>query len=778
MAVIQNAKIHITGIVQGVGFRPFIFALATRFGLNGWVRNSSSGVDIDVDGSDAILQEFILSIRSELPPLARIDTLTIARGLPENYSSFEIIQSTIQENAFQPISPDLAVCEECLSELYDPNDRRYNYPFINCTNCGPRYTIITDIPYDRPNTTMAPFVMCPECEREYKDPGNRRFHAQPVACSICGPKVWLEWAGDPDQLKIYGNQVISTARLVIAEGKILAIKGLGGFHLACDATNAIAVEKLRNKKLRVDKPFALMMADIPTIQEHCFVSDEEVAQIHSRQRPIVILKKRPDAAISPQVSPNQDTFGVMLPYTPLHYLLFDRKEKSLQVLVMTSGNISEEPIAVSNLEARKNLSSLADAFLMHDRDIRTRCDDSVLRVLAKPNEESRSPENSSPVSSYFLRRSRGYAPDSVRLPFSVTPVLAVGPELKNTICVTRNQYAFISQHIGDLENYDTLMSFEDTVSHMETLFRIKPQAIFYDMHPDYLATRYALDRAAREELPSLAIQHHHAHIASCMAENGIDRTRTVIGLSLDGSGYGIDGAIWGGEVLVVDYKKFERKYHLQYFPLPGGDAAIKRPARLALALLWSLGIEWDTSLKCFKDLSATERSILFTQLERKLFTPKTSSIGRLFDAAASLSGVRQRVNYEAQAAIEFESAMDLSEVDMYHFEIQGSVIVPQQAILALVADVGKNVPIPIISARFHNGLSKILRAVCDEIRNETGICDVVLSGGVWQNMRLLEKTTEGLASDGFAIFLHHHVPTNDGGIALGQALVGTQNLGL
>jgi len=806
MSELRRAKLHITGIVQGVGFRPFVYGLAVRFALAGWVRNTSAGVDIEVDGTQETLDAFVLALKTELPPLARIDSFYVSFsragtgttvGTPGLFTAFEIINSKAVEGAFQPISPDVCVCDDCLRELFDPADRRYRYPFINCTNCGPRFTIITDIPYDRPNTTMAPFAMCPDCAAEYQNPLDRRFHAQPVACPVCGPKVWLEWTIDDGRQTVEGDRAIHAAQKMLAEGKILAVKGLGGFHLACDATNAEAVAELRRRKLRVDKPFALMMPDIVTIEKHCIVSHAERELLESRQRPIVLLRRKPESNITTQVAPKQDTLGVMLPYTPLHYLLLnaDRvispyavhsqrnvSQRSLIALVMTSGNLSEEPIATGNDEVRERLSTLADAFLMHNRDIRTRCDDSVVRALGITelgDQETESPNHLIPdylFPTYFLRRSRGYAPDSLQLPFEVPSILATGPELKNTYCLTRERYAFLSHHIGDMENYETLRSFEDGINHFERLFRIQPEAIAYDLHPNYLSTRYALERAERENLPAIGVQHHHAHIAACMADNGMDGSRPVIGLAFDGTGYGDDGAIWGGEFFVADYAGYERKFHLAYFPLPGGDAAIKRPARTALALLWSLGLDWDEELAPARELCYEDRIALRVQLERGLNTPQTSSLGRLFDAAAALAGVRQKVNYEAQAAIEFESALDRTESGAYRFEVQNETLNVRPAIAALLADIHSGASVPVLSARFHNGVADMIRQTCGQIRRETGLKEIMLSGGVWQNMALLERAMRGLRADGFVVYIHRQIPANDGGLSLGQALVGAARL--
>ena len=755
----QSARIHISGIVQGVGFRPFVYNLATRLSLKGWVRNTSAGVDIEVDGERDVLDAFVKALSEEAPKLSHIDELTASFGPANGFRSFDIVHSESIDSAFQPISPDVAVCDDCLRELSDPSDRRYRYPFINCTNCGPRFTIIKDIPYDRPKTTMAGFKLCPDCEREYTDPSNRRFHAQPVACPKCGPHVWLEIHNEHNARD---DNAIQETRQLLAEGKIVAIKGLGGFHLACDATNAESVAELRRRKLRVDKPFALMMPDLAAIEEHCFVNDAERELLQSTARPIVLLRRKPESNICKEVAPSQEFVGVMLPYTPLHYLLLEKADGFPQSLIMTSGNVSEEPIATDNDEARQRLSSLADAFLMHNRDIYVRCDDSVVRVFEKEI--------------YPIRRSRGYAPFPVKLPWEVAPLLAAGSELKNTFCITNKNYAFLSHHIGDMENYETLKSFEQGVEHFERLFRVKPEAIAYDLHPNYLATRYALERAERENLPAIGVQHHHAHIAACMAEHGLDGSQPVIGLSFDGTGYGEDGTIWGGEFLIADYKSYQRPFHLQYFPLPGGDASIKKPARTALALLWSLGLEWDERLAPVAEFNKEEQKLLHAQLEKKINTPMTSSMGRLFDAAAALTGVRQIVNYEGQAAIEFEALADPDEVGSYLFELNQDRVEVRIGIESLIKDVRAGVHTSKISARFHNGLVETVRMTVNKMNHETGIRSVALSGGVWQNLTLIGRTLSLLCTDGFTVYLHRQVPTNDGGLSLGQAVIAASRL--
>ena len=786
---LTGVRIHISGIVQGVGFRPFVYGLATRLALTGWVRNTSAGVDIEADGAPEQIAEFVRALRADAPPLARIDEFDAQERPTDGFHSFEIVHSEAIDEAFQPISPDVCICPDCLGELFDPHDRRYLYPFINCTNCGPRFTIIQDIPYDRPLTTMAGFALCPACAAEYKDPLDRRFHAQPVACPDCGPHVWLEersaLSGQPSAS---GDQqaAIYAAQRRLADGQILAIKGLGGFHLACDATQPAAVAELRRRKLRVDKPFALMMPDLATIEEHCLVSDAERLLLESRPRPIVLLRRRPGSPTAAEAAPGQETLGVMLPYTPLHYLLFARQAAPasageftlVTALVMTSGNLSEEPIATDNDEARARLASLADAFLMHNRPIHVRCDDSVVRAFARPHET----ETVLP-----MRRSRGYAPFPVRLPWQAPPLLAAGAELKNTFCITHERYAFLSHHIGDLENYETLRSFEDGVAHFERLFRVTPQALAYDLHPNYLATRYALERAERQGLPAVGVQHHHAHIAACMAEHGLTGEQPVIGLAFDGTGYGPDesvaggAAIWGGEFLIADYRSYRRAGHLAYLPLPGGDAATRRPARIALACLWQAGLDWDDALACTQALGADERRALRAQLEHRLNAPLTSSMGRLFDGVAALAGVRQAVNYEAQAAIELEALADPAEQGVYPFELRPGpdetfIADPTALIAAVLKDALHGIAMTAISARFHNGVARLALEACRRLHEQSGLRQVALSGGVWQNITLIEKTCRLLQADGFEVLLHRQTPANDGGLALGQAAVAVQTI--
>jgi hydrogenase maturation protein HypF len=754
MSNLEGVRIQITGVVQGVGFRPFVFGLATRLGLMGWVRNTSAGVDIQLDGTVEAIRTFTQALQDEAPPLARIDEIIVDRTAPNGFTEFQIIHSQPLEGAFQPISPDVSLCQDCERELFDPQDRRYRYPFINCTNCGPRFTIIKDIPYDRPNTTMEPFQMCPDCAGEYHDPLDRRFHAQPVACPECGPRIWLEM----DQKKMSEDEeALQQAREDLRAGKIVAVKGLGGFHLACDATNVEAVIELRRRKLRVDKAFAIMMPDLAAIEEHCIVGDTECELLTSHERPIVILQRRQGSTIAREVAPGQDTLGVMLPYTPLHALLLEKQMGYPEALVMTSGNICEEPIATENQEARDRLADLADVFLMHDRGIHTRCDDSVVRVFEKEI--------------YPLRRSRGYAPYPVRLSKNTVPLLAVGAELKNTFCLTRERYAFLSHHIGDLENYETLQSFERGIDHFEKLFRVKPEAIGYDLHPNYMATRYALERAEREGLPTFGIQHHHAHIAACMAENGLNGNQPVIGVSFDGTGYGDDGAIWGGEFLVCDYLGYERAFHLSYIPLPGGDMAVHQPWRVAWAWLDRIGIDGKSLPSLNHAVTPEEGRIVLQQIRKGINAPPTSSMGRLFDAAAALCGVRHSVNYEAQAAIEFEALVDPEEKGIYEITIDGKEVDPTPMLRLLIHDLHNGVRITKIAARFHNTVVRMVVEVCKEIRTCSSVSEVVLSGGVWQNMNLLSRAVTALQKSDFTVYIHREVPTNDGGICLGQAVV-------
>jgi hydrogenase maturation protein HypF len=751
---IVGLKIWVRGIVQGVGFRPFIYGLAEQHHLTGWVRNTSSGVEIEVNGSQAGVLAFLSVIHDNPPPLARIDELRSQPCEPDGYTAFEIQSSQPKPGDFIPVPPDISICPDCQEELFSPVDRRYRYPFVNCTNCGPRFSIIKDIPYDRPLTTMAGFKMCPDCQAEYDDPRNRRFHAQPTACPICGPQLWYEENG-----KRLGEreEALQLARLALQAGKIIAVKGLGGFHLACDATNPAAVEELRKRKKRSDKPFALMAFGLAALERHCQVNPAEKELLLSRQHPIVILERKPGSPVVVTVAPYQHTIGIMLPYTPLHLLLLEPAPDFPDVLVMTSGNLSEEPIAFEDEDARNRMAELADAYLLHDRPIHMRVDDSVTRVV---NQHS-----------YLIRRSRGYAPDPIQLPNAVPSILATGAELKNTFCLTRDDYAFLSHHIGDMENYETLRSFEEGITHFERLFRIQPEVITCDMHPDYLATRYALQLANEKDLPLVQVQHHHAHLAACLADNHWKNDGPVIGLSFDGTGLGTDGAVWGSEFLLGNFAGYRRLYHLSYVPLPGGDLATRKPARMALAHLWQAGIDWEADLPPVKTLCYEERTALRTQLTHRLNSPSTSSMGRLFDAVSALIGVRQAATYEGQAAIELEALADPQESGSYAFDVTDRLVNPAPVLQALISDWRQGISLPVLSARFHNGMVQMIVDVCKIIQQHEGVNTVALSGGVWQNRYLLENTCQVLQKSGFTVLTHQQVPANDGCIALGQAMI-------
>ena len=751
-----NKRLHITGIVQGVGFRPTVFNLAQRHLLTGWVLNNAHGVEIELHGTEQNVQAFIQDLRQNPPPLSVINSFTVEDAPDQAFTEFQIRHSEDDPSDFLPVSPDLNICPDCRRELFDPSDRRYRYPFINCTNCGPRFSIVTGIPYDRPNTSMAGFSLCPDCAEEYQDPANRRFHTQPIACPVCGPQVWYEESG---QKLAERETAIQAARKALAEGKILAVKGLGGFHLVCDAQNPQTVEKLRLRKRRSGKPFALMAFNVDTIKEFARVCPDEEKLLTSPMAPVLLLETTlAGKELARLVAPDQNRLGFMLPYTPLHLLLLEPAEGFPKVLVMTSGNLSEEPIAYSNADAHKRLSQLADGFLLHDRPIHTRIDDSVVSVIEGVP--------------HIQRRARGFAPLPLQISSNAIPTLACGTELKNTFCLIRDRYAFVSHHIGDLENQETLTAFEDAVRHYEKIFRIKPQLLAADMHPDYLASRYARQRAAEESLHLVEVQHHHAHIVSCMADNGLKQHERVIGLAFDGTGFGTDGAIWGGEVLLADWKGFQRLCHLEYMPLPGGEAAVRKPARMALSLILQAGIDPD----CFpfpfhQALDPEEQAALANQVHTGFNTPKTSSVGRLFDGVAALIGLHQQISYEAQNAIALETIADSDEQSSYDFPIEDGQILVSPVIQAIVEDIKQKVAPAVISARFHNGLSACVVNVSQQIRSQTGLRQVALSGGVWQNKTLITHTITALRESGFDVFWPRKLPTNDGGVSFGQALV-------
>lgn len=756
----RRVSVAVHGIVQGVGFRPTVYQLAGEHRLQGWVRNQSSGVELEVAGAATAVAGFLRDLRDKAPPLAKIVEVVEEERPYAPMEPFHIVQSQGNRTRLTLISPDVCTCPDCFREFQDPADRRYRYPFINCTNCGPRYTIVWDVPYDRDRTTMAPFAMCPDCNREYSDPKNRRFHAQPNACWNCGPQVRLE-ASNGTLLAERDDAVRETVRL-LETGAIVAIKGLGGFHLAVRATDQCAVERLRGLKIREEKPFAVMFDSLAEIDRICRTSDRERQLLVSRERPIVLLQRRPVATaggpIVAAVAPGNRYLGAFLPYTPLHHLLFT--DSAYRCLVMTSGNRSDEPIVTTNDEARKRLRGIADYFLLHDRAIHIRCDDSVVRVV---NNGVRP-----------LRRARGYVPVPVFLKDPVASVLAVGAELKNTICLTRGREAFLSQHIGDLENLETLHAFEFNIEHLQRILDIRPQLVVHDLHPDYLSSQWAERQTGWARL---AVQHHQAHIAAVIAERHIEQP--VLGLALDGTGYGTDGTIWGGELLRVDpfSLDFERLARFRHLRLPGGNKAIREPWRMALSVLFEL--DSDRPEETFSDLLDRwpERAtrIVLQMLRQGINSPITSSCGRVFDAVSALIGLRQRIHYEGQAAIELEQAI-VAEAGFYPGTLARdgpiTVIDPLPMIRQVVGDLRNHTAVGVMAARFHNGLVRLLADAVNEAGARTGIAAVALSGGVFQNAYLAARLETALTELGFQAFVHHQVPANDACIALGQAWLG------
>jgi hydrogenase maturation protein HypF len=760
---LERREISVRGIVQGVGFRPFIYALARRHKLAGLVRNDAEGVHIEAEGSPEELELFLQDIEEKAPPLAVVEVVAWRPLAVRKEREFRIEESREGVRRRALISPDVATCEECLSELFDPANRRYRYPFTNCTNCGPRFTITRSVPYDRAMTTMARFEMCPECRREYDDPSDRRFHAQPNACPVCGPRVQLmdrfghELRAKPD------DPILRTARMLRGRA-IVAIKGLGGYHLACDPFDEGAVRTLRGRKVRQDKPFALMARDLAQVRELCRVGPEEEKLLTSPARPIVLLERLPGCGVAEEVAPRQKTLGVMLAYTPLHHVLLRDAEIPL---VMTSGNNSDEPIAYRDEEAFEQLGEIADYFLIHDRPIHMRCDDSVARIADR--------------TMYQIRRSRGYAPAPLGVAESFGQhTLACGGELKNTFCVAKERHVFLSHHIGDLENYETLSSFREGVEHYCRLFDVQPELVAYDLHPEYLSTKYARE-LEESGLPAVGIQHHHAHVASCLADNERPGEERVIGVALDGTGYGTDGAVWGGEFLEGSIGTgFARRAHLEYAPLPGGAAAIRQPWRMALAQLITLYGE-DETLKL--PLAVVRRSgernvrLIARLVEHELNTPPTSSTGRLFDAVAALAGVpgTERATYEGQAAVELELAALGPASRGYPFRLrpegEGWVVETREIMGGVVEDLLAGREIGEISSRFHRTVADVVVAGCEEIREMEGVRAVALSGGTFQNLLLMEQVLELLAGKGFTVYRHRRVPTNDGGLALGQAVL-------
>jgi hydrogenase maturation protein HypF len=739
-----------------VGFRPFVYQLARRCGLTGYVVNTPVGVDVEVEGPKEELERFFAALRDEPPPLAHISAIERIDDLPpEHRSRFEIRESRTGEARSALISPDVSVCGDCLRELENPRDRRYRYPFINCTNCGPRYTIIQDIPYDRPLTTMGRFVMCAACRAEYEDPEDRRFHAQPNACPRCGPRLALhDAAGNP---LACDDPLEETIRRLRA-GEVLAVKGLGGFHLAVDAARHDAVSRLRRRKHREEKPFALMVAGLEAARSLARIAPEDAEALTSIQRPIVLVEQRDGHGLSPEVAPRNRFFGLMLPYTPLHHLLL--REGGFRALVMTSGNLSEEPITIANEDAFLRLRGVADAFLVHDRDIHLRSDDSIVRVVGGVPRQ--------------IRRSRGFVPAPVFLHEDLSalpPVLAVGGELKNTVCLTKENRAFVSQHVGDMENLETLDFFRLTVCHLERILEIEPRVLACDLHPDYLGSRYARERGG---LPRVEVQHHHAHIVSVLAENRVQGP--VIGIALDGTGLGDDGTVWGGELLLADPASYRRAAWLQPAPLPGGDAAARFPRRMALSYLHRAFGEglFDLAVPFVRDLDRKEAELVVQMVSRGVRSPLTSSCGRLFDAVSALLGIRGENRYEGQAPMELEAAQDEAETGRYPWESErlgdGRVLMTDPLLRAVVGDLAAGLSPARISRRFHNTLVRMLAEMCRTLREETGLHEVALGGGSFQNVTLFTGLHRALTEDGFTVHTHAQVPTNDGGLSLGQAV--------
>jgi hydrogenase maturation protein HypF len=755
---IVRKRVRVKGLVQGVGFRPFVYRLAQRYGLAGWVRNTSQGVEIEAEGGLSALESFLRALSSEAPPQARVEAVTVTEAQPQAETAFVILESGNLNHVEALVPPDAALCRACAAEILDPRERRYRYPFTNCTDCGPRFTIIRQLPYDRPQTTMRVFTLCRKCAREYRDPANRRFHAESTACPECGPRLWLEIEGrriETEALKVSGH--------LLQTGKILAIKGLGGFHLACDARNEEAVQTLRRRKGRVAKPFAVMVRDLAEAARICHLDEHVRALLQSPQSPVVLARKRTDGGIARSVAPGNNYLGLLLPYTPLHLLLF---EHAPPALVMTSGNYSEEPLLFTNEGARAGLANLADAFLLHNRDIQVPCDDSVMRPL--------------PTGAVIpLRRARGYAPQAVPLPLESPEILGVGAEQKNTFCLAWGRTALLSQHLGDLDTVETFDYYRRAIEHFLNLYRKEPRLIAHDLHPGYLSTRFARSQADKR---LVGVQHHHAHIAACLAENG--RTGQCLGLSLDGTGYGTDGTVWGGEFLVADLADFVRAGHLATVRLPGGEGAIRQPAKMAVSYLYAA--YGDRYAELAQDLglefSPLEWRVLGHQLATGLNAPLTSSAGRLFDAVAAALDICRERTYEGQPASELEMAANPEEAGHYplsliprkHTLILDTIGLFRQVVEDHLAGTDKN----IVAGRFHYSLVNGLAEVCGALRDRTGLNLVALSGGVFQNGLLLAGLRKRLEQLGFEVLTHSLVPPNDGGIALGQVAVAAARLPL
>jgi hydrogenase maturation protein HypF len=783
----------VRGVVQGVGFRPFVYRLALEEGLAGFIGNDTGGVTIEVEGPAERLNAFLARLRAEAPPLARIDSVTVRDASTTGEAGFQIVASEVLGRVSTGIPADAATCPDCLRELLDPADRRYRYPFLNCTNCGPRFTITRRIPYDRPQTSMASFKMCAACQAEYDDPMNRRFHAQPNACRECGPRVWLEpseggggfnprimptestgalapEARLPETIQAILSSLDAINRTIelLVSGNIIAIKGIGGFHLSVDATNEAVVMRLRERKRRYGKPLAVMVRDLEAARQVCALTAEEEALLTTSARPIVLARKREGCGIAAGVAPGIPWLGVFLPYAPLQHLLF--ADRRVRALVMTSANLSEEPIAIDNEEARARLGAIADAFLMHDREILQRCDDSVTAVVDDAPQ--------------LIRRARGFVPLGVELPAALQleapPLLAVGGHLKNVFALARGRFVYQSQHLGDLESLTGLEFFTESLDHLMRTFEIEPQAVAHDLHPGYLSTGWAKEWAAARGLPVIAVQHHHAHVAGCMAEHGLKGE--AIGLALDGTGYGTDGRIWGGEVLISRLDGFERFAHLEYVPMPGGEAAIREPWRMAFAALRTAGFDLEPAA-ALVGAGENEARVLDRMMERGVNTPLTSSLGRLFDAVAAVVLGRRVVDYEAQAAIELEGlgADESDEADQpgYEMELIGGDWAAREPVKigavplwrALIEDLSRGVSKSGIVARFHAGVAAGLVRAAVLARAATGLEQVALSGGCMHNRRLARLLRSGLEEEGFVVFQHRRISPGDGGLSYGQAVV-------
>jgi hydrogenase maturation protein HypF len=756
---IFRKKLQITGVVQGVGFRPFIYRLAKAHHLAGWVCNTSTCVEIEVEGPLNSLETFVQQLATQAPELARLNNVVALEAEPHGHSGFVILASHHRTATEALIPADVSTCEACFTEVLDPRNRRYQYPFINCTDCGPRFTIIETVPYDRGHTTMSVFPMCDACRAEYDNPEDRRFHAEPIACPVCGPHVWLE---EPDREPLIAGALEAAAHLLKA-GKILAVKGLGGFHLAADARQDDAVATLRRRKGRMAKPFAVMVRDLAEAEQLCHLGEAERRLLLSRERPIVLARKCPNGPLSPQVAPGHQYLGLMLPYTPLHLLLL---AQSPGALVMTSGNLSEEPLAHTNETARTKLAALADAFLMHNRDIRVPCDDSVVRPLTAAQATP-------------FRRARGFVPGPINLPQAApsSAILGVGAEQKNTFCLAWGKTAILSQHIGDLDTVETFDFYSQAIDHFKQLCRKDPELVAYDLHPLYLSSRYA---QGLEGVRLMGVQHHHAHVAACLAEHRcLDR---CIGLALDGTGYGPDGAIWGGEILLADLAGYTRAGHLAPVLLPGGEAAVRDPKRMAVAYLHQVYGENFADLA--QELGLTypplECRILYRQLATGSNSPLTTSAGRLFDAVAAALNICRSRTYEGQPAIELEMAADPEEDGFYpapvHLEGESLTLDTLTIFRRVIEEYLYGLGPDKIAARFHNSMVRLLTATCVLVREQTGLDLVALSGGVFQNALILTRLSESLEKGGFRVLTHRLTPPNDGCIALGQVAVAAARL--